>query len=46
MIFDDRNPPWFNKKKKKKKKNMIKYKNQIYKDKSDRKSNHKFQFHF
>ena len=45
MIFDDRNPPLFNNNKKKIK-DLIKYKNQIYKDTSDRKSNQKFQFHF
>ena len=42
MIFDDREPLWFDKKIK----NLIKYKNQIYKDTPDRKSNHYFQFHF
>ena len=42
MIFDDREPPWFQRKIKK----LIEYKNQIYKDKPDRKSNHNFQFHF
>ena len=42
IIFDDREPPWFDRKIKK----LIKHKNQIYKDTHDRKSNHNFQFHF
>ena len=41
VIFDDREPPWFDRKIK----NLIKYKNQIYKDTHDRKSNHNFQLH-
>ena len=42
MIFDDKEPPWFDRKIQ----NLIKYKNQIYKDTHDCKSNHNFQFHF
>ena len=42
MIFDEKEPPWFDRKIKK----LIKYKNQIYKDTHDCKSNHNFQFHF
>ena len=42
MIFDDKEPPWFDRKIK----NLIKFKNQFYKDTYDRKSNHNFQFHF
>ena len=42
MLFDDRDPPQFDRKIK----NLIKYKNKIYKDTHDRKSNHNFQFHF
>ena len=41
MIFDDRDPQWSDRKIKK----LIKYKNQIYKDIPDGKSNHNFQFH-
>ena len=39
MIFDDRKLPWFDRKIK----NLIKYKNQIYKETHDRKSNHYIQ---
>ena len=42
MIFVDREPPLFDRKIK----NLIKYKNQIYKDTPDRKSNHNFPFNF
>ena len=42
MIFDDREPPWFDRKIK----NLINYKNQIYKDRYDHKNNHNFQFLF
>ena len=42
MIFDDKEPPWFDRTIK----NLIKFKNQFYKDTHDRKSNHNFQFHF
>ena len=42
IIFDDREPPWFDRKIK----NLIKYKNQIYKDTPYHKSNFNFQFHF
>ena len=42
MIFDDRKSAWFDRKIK----NLIKYKNQIFKDTHYRKSNHNFQFHF
>ena len=42
IIFDDREPLWLQKKIK----NLTKYKNQIYKDTHDIKSNHNFQFHF
>ena len=38
MIFDDSEPPWFDRKIK----NLIKYKNEIYKDKTDHKSNHNY----
>ena len=41
-IFNDREPPWFDRKIK----NLVKYKNQIYKDIPDHKSNHNFQFNF
>ena len=42
IIFDDREPPWFDRKIK----NLIKYKNQIYKDTPYHKSNFNFQFYF
>ena len=42
IIYEDREPPWFDRKIK----NLIKYKNQIYKGTHYRKSNYNFQFHF
>ena len=42
MIFDDKEPRWIDRKIK----NLIKHKNQIYKDTNCRKRNHNFQFHF
>ena len=42
MIFDDREPPWLDRKTK----NLRKYKNQIYKNRHDRKSKYNVQFHF
>ena len=42
MIFDDREPPWFDRKIKK----LLKYKNQIYKVTPNYKSNHNLYFHF
>ena len=42
MIFDDKEPRWIDRKMK----NLIKHKNQIYKDTNGRKRNHNFQFHF
>ena len=42
IIFDDKEPRWIDRKIK----NLIKHKNQIYKDTNCRKRNHNFQFHF
>ena len=42
MIFDCREPPWFERKIK----NLINFKNQIQKDTPGWKSNHIFQFHY
>ena len=40
MLFDDKEPTWFNRKTN----NLIKYKNEIYKGTPDRKNNINFQF--